>query len=772
MGLPSWLADPIGVIWAFGVISFIYFAVKWRNENKAKNDAKMDRLSKNRLSDDHKARHPRPKVPGNGGFRLVVMAGILAVVLRVVISLGIVVSPRLVAWDDGILIVVLALTVMALIGYLLVYPPSADDRPPVATALPLTLVGALRLAAIRFPGLHATPAELESVRDLIRDQVGDAVRLAAKAKRIEQLDDAVQALAQRIEGVIADNGGVLPQGVSVESSWDDRPEGGVTAQFRLRAGVGVVNASLATVWRKVVDSDSLAHTLGQSRSRVAIDPDTLAITVIIGGAEPPAPAPVPEKKAEGGDEPQVEIDDETPLAVGRPPLSVLPTGKHVVGHPDEGKTLRREVESALADLDVPGAVVEDVKVGPAFVTLYVRPPQGSKPSSILSLIKSDDLAAVLGVSAVRQAQSTRPKCVALQIQRKHREIVALRSVLASREFREAVRTMELPLVLGVTPDGGIVVADLARMPHLLVGGMPGGGKSSLLHSLILALVLAHSSKQVRLLMSDPKGNELPRYDGIPHMLAPTALKAPAMIAQIPWLIEEMERRYDLFNRAGGIQDLKRYNNLPGVERLPYVVVVYDEMASLMYHAKAAGKTDNGVKQIDLLNGQLADLLARSRASGIHVIVATQRPSAEVLPGSIQGNIDPRVAMRVRNHIDSGIILGEKGAEKLVAKGDVLLRLEGQLGLLNAQTPFVDGEDLAPVIKALRNEGDPEYDPALMDLLREAGMRVDLSHRADAEDGDDEGAGADEGDADDGEEDDGQEDDGRTGADGDDWHPGD
>ena len=533
------------------------------------------------------------------------------------------------------------------------------------------------------------------------------------------------------------------------------------------------NDSVAKRWEHVASDAArvLRYTLGSLVPEDAVfDEATAKLTVILAATPKVEAAPEPEIE----DEPQAEqIDDETPLAVGRPPLSVLPTGKHVVGHPDEGKTLRREVESALADLDIPGAVVEDVKVGPAFVTLYVRPPQGAKPSSILSLVKSDDLASVLGVSAVRQAQSTRPKCVALQIQRTHREIVSLRSVLASREYRDAVRTMELPLVLGVTPDGAVVVADLARMPHLLAGGMPGGGKSSFLHSIILALVLSRSSKQVRLLLSDPKGNELPRYDHIPHMLAPTALKAPAMIAQIPWLIEEMERRYDLLHRAGDIQDLKRYNALPGVERLPYIVAIYDEMAALMYHAKAAGKTDNGVKQIDVLHGQLADLLARSRASGIHVVVATQRPSAEVLPGSIQGNIDPRVAMRVRNHTDSQIILGEKGAERLIAKGDALLRLEGKLGLVNAQTAFIDGEDLAPVIKALSAEGAPEYDPDLMDLLQEAGMRVDLSHQADAEDAGEDGEAEDGGgEADDDETPEGGDDDGRTWMDDDDWHPGD
>ena len=392
--------------------------------------------------------------------------------------------------------------------------------------------------------------------------------------------------------------------------------------------------------------------------------------------------------------------------------------------------LSRQVEIKLADF---GVVVEVVAVHPGpVVTLFeMMPAPGTKASKITGLSK--DIARALSTISVRVVEVIPGKSViGLEIPNKFRETVALREILDSNAYRDA--KSPLTLALGTDISGHPVVADLARMPHALIAGTTGSGKSVAINAMILSLVYKSAPRDVRLIMVDPKMLELSVYEGIPHLLTPVVTDMKEAANALRWCVAEMERRYKLMARLG-VRNIGGFNrkiaealvrgepipdplyNLarelplgmapdtpPALEHLPYIVVIIDELADMMM---VVGKK---VEEL------IARLAQKARASGIHLLLATQRPSVDVLTGLIKANIPTRMAFQVSSRIDSRTILDQMGAEHLLGNGDMLYLPPGTSIPQRIHGAFVDDHEVHQVVEFLREQGEPDYiDTILMDM---------------------------------------------------------
>jgi S-DNA-T family DNA segregation ATPase FtsK/SpoIIIE len=294
-------------------------------------------------------------------------------------------------------------------------------------------------------------------------------------------------------------------------------------------------------------------------------------------------------------------------------------------------------------------------------------------------------------------------------------MVVLRDILSSTQYRESKAA--LPLALGKDSAGNPYVADLARMPHLLIAGATGSGKSVAVHSMLASLLFRAPPKDVRLLIVDPKMLELSVYNDIPHLLLPVVTEAKKAAVTLRWAVQEMERRYRLMAEEG-VRNLATYNKKiekrirelgrtePAVdenlERLPFVVVVIDELADLMMVAS---------KDVEESIARLAQM---ARAAGIHLIVATQRPSVDVITGMIKANFPARIAFQVASRVDSRTILDSMGAEALLGGGDMLFLPPGTGRLERLHGSFVSEEEIARLVKYLREQGEPEYNEAILE----------------------------------------------------------
>ena len=379
------------------------------------------------------------------------------------------------------------------------------------------------------------------------------------------------------------------------------------------------------------------------------------------------------------------------------------------------------LETVLADFGVRGEII-NAHPGPV-VTLYeLEPAPGIKSSRVIGL--SDDIARSMSAVSARVAVIPGRNVIGIELPNPTREKVYLRELLAADEFRET--PARLPLCLGKSIGGDSVIVDLARMPHLLIAGTTGSGKSVAINTMILSLVYRLRPEQCRLIMVDPKMLELSSYDGIPHLLTPVVTDPKKAVVALKWAVREMENRYkklaklgvrniDGYNarlaeaRAKG-QPLSRtvhtgYDRATGaaiyeteeldLEPLPYLVVIVDEMADLMM---VAGKDIEGAVQ------RLAQM---ARAAGIHVIVATQRPSVDVITGTIKANFPTRISFQVTSKIDSRTILGEQGAEQLLGQGDMLY-MAGGGRISRVHGPFVSDDEVEKIVRHLKTQGAPQY----------------------------------------------------------------
>ncbi|MGM0656944.1 MAG: DNA translocase FtsK [Pseudomonadota bacterium] len=403
-----------------------------------------------------------------------------------------------------------------------------------------------------------------------------------------------------------------------------------------------------------------------------------------------------------------------------PPLDLLDEApEQEPGYSTETlKAMSRQVELKLSDFGIEVEVVA-VHPGPVITRFELQPAAGVKGSQISNLSK--DLARGLSVISVRVVDVIPGKSViGLEIPNTKREIVYLREILASQAYEKS--SSALTLGLGKDISGRPVVADVARMPHLLVAGTTGSGKSVAVNSMILSLIYKASPDQVRMIMVDPKMLELSVYEGIPHLLAPVVTDMKEAANALRWCVAEMERRYRLMSQLG-VRNLAGYNRKisdaeakgkpledptvdpstlaegeerPKLEKLPFIVVVVDEFADMMMIVG---------KKVEELIARLAQ---KARASGIHLILATQRPSVDVITGLIKANIPTRMAFQVSSRVDSRTILDQQGAENLLGHGDMLYLPPGSGLPERIHGAFVDDHEVHGVVEWLRSQGEPDY----------------------------------------------------------------
>ena len=407
-----------------------------------------------------------------------------------------------------------------------------------------------------------------------------------------------------------------------------------------------------------------------------------------------------------------------------PPLSLLkkPPARIVTGPTEEAlQANARLLESVLSDYGVQGSIVE-IRPGPV-VTLYeLEPAPGIRSARVIGL--ADDVARSLCVTAVRIATVPGRNVIGIEVPNAKRETVYLSEILSSDEVARA--TGRLVLALGKDIGGTSIVTDLARMPHLMIAGTTGSGKSVGVNAMILSLLYRLSPDQCRLIMIDPKMLELSIYEGIPHLMAPVVTEPAKAVIALKWTVREMERRYRAMSQLG-VRNVGGYNDRVAearakgevvtrrvqtgfdpdtgsptfeeqplaLEPLPFIVVVVDEMADLMM---VAGK------EIEQAVQRLAQM---ARAAGIHVIMATQRPSVDVITGTIKANFPTRISFQVISKFDSRTILGEQGAEQLLGNGDMLF-MQGGGRIQRVHGPYVSDEEVEAVVAFLREQGEPAY----------------------------------------------------------------
>ncbi len=393
----------------------------------------------------------------------------------------------------------------------------------------------------------------------------------------------------------------------------------------------------------------------------------------------------------------------------------------------------RLLEGVLEDFGVKGEIIH-VRPGPV-VTLYeLEPAPGIKSSRVIGL--ADDIARSMSAIAARVAVVSGRNAIGIELPNQTRETVFLRELVGSRDFENS--KAKLAMALGKTIGGEPVIADLAKMPHLLVAGTTGSGKSVAINTMILSLLYRMSPEQCRLIMIDPKMLELSIYDGIPHLLSPVVTDPKKAVVALKWTVREMEERYKKMSKIG-VRNIDGFNSRvqqaidkgeiltrtvqTGFDRqtgeamyeteefdlkpLPYIVVIIDEMADLMM---VAGKDIEGAVQ------RLAQM---ARAAGIHVIMATQRPSVDVITGTIKANFPTRISFQVTSKIDSRTILGEQGAEQLLGMGDMLY-MAGGGRIQRVHGPFVSDNEVEEIVAYLKTQGTPEYLEAITEEDDEEG----------------------------------------------------
>ena len=422
--------------------------------------------------------------------------------------------------------------------------------------------------------------------------------------------------------------------------------------------------------------------------------------------------------------------DEASQSYELPPLSLLETPTATTRHHLSDEALEenaRMLETVLDDYGVKGEIVS-VRPGPVVTMYELEPAPGLKASRVIGL--ADDIARSMAALSARVSTVPGRSVIGIELPNESREKVILREILASRDFGDS--NMRLPLALGKNIGGDPVVANLAKMPHLLIAGTTGSGKSVAINTMILSLLYRLTPEECRMIMIDPKMLELSVYDGIPHLLSPVVTDPQKAVVALKWVVGEMEERYRKMSKMG-VRNIEGYNGRvrealakgemfsrtvqtgfdeqtgePMFETeeiqpvsLPFIVVIVDEMADLMM---VAGK------EIEACIQRLAQM---ARASGIHLIMATQRPSVDVITGTIKANFPTRISFQVTSKIDSRTILGEMGAEQLLGMGDMLY-MAGGAKISRCHGPFVSDEEVEEIVRHLKAFGPPDYVGGVVD----------------------------------------------------------
>jgi len=446
-------------------------------------------------------------------------------------------------------------------------------------------------------------------------------------------------------------------------------------------------------------------------------------------AQPVRRAPQPSRRAQAEAQPALSFEDRH-SDFELPPLGLLSNPASIQRHHLSDEALEenaRMLENVLDDYGVKGEIVS-VRPGPVVTMYELEPAPGLKASRVIGL--ADDIARSMSALSARVSTLPGRSVIGIELPNENREMVVLREILASRDFGDGNHA--LPLALGKDIGGESVVANLAKMPHLLIAGTTGSGKSVAINTMILSLLYKLTPDECRLIMIDPKMLELSVYDGIPHLLSPVVTDPKKAVVALKWVVGEMEDRYRKMSKMG-VRNIAGYNGRVkdaldkgemfsrtvqtgfddetgeptfeteefAPEAMPYIVVIVDEMADLMM---VAGK------EIEACIQRLAQM---ARASGIHLIMATQRPSVDVITGTIKANFPTRISFQVTSKVDSRTILGEMGAEQLLGQGDMLY-MAGGAKITRCHGPFVSDEEVEEIVNHLKQFGPPDYMSGVVD----------------------------------------------------------
>ncbi|MCH2095885.1 MAG: DNA translocase FtsK 4TM domain-containing protein, partial [Rhodobacteraceae bacterium] len=481
-----------------------------------------------------------------------------------------------------------------------------------------------------------------------------------------------------------------------------------------------------------VDDDDITHFEAFPDPIPAAPPAKVAIPTMPAKKvvqQPDRKALQPSRRAQAEAQPQLAFD-EAEAEFQLPPLNLLMSPDSIERHILSDEALEenaRMLENVLDDYGVKGEIVS-VRPGPVVTMYELEPAPGLKASRVIGL--ADDIARSMSALSARVSTVPGRSVIGIELPNDNREMVALREILSSRDYDDVKH--KLPLALGKDIGGSAMVANLAKMPHLLIAGTTGSGKSVAINTMILSLLYKLTPDDCRLIMIDPKMLELSVYDGIPHLLSPVVTDPKKAVVALKWVVGEMEERYRKMSKMG-VRNIDGYNSRvedalskaemfsrtvqtgfdddtgePVFEteefeprKMPYIVVIVDEMADLMM---VAGK------EIEACIQRLAQM---ARASGIHLVMATQRPSVDVITGTIKANFPTRISFQVTSKIDSRTILGEMGAEQLLGMGDMLY-MAGGSKITRCHAPFVSDEEVEEIVNHLKAFGPPDYVGGVVD----------------------------------------------------------
>ena len=388
-----------------------------------------------------------------------------------------------------------------------------------------------------------------------------------------------------------------------------------------------------------------------------------------------------------------------------PPVELLSKGskKAIKGGAKALTDVATKLQKTLYSFGVQ-AKVENVSVGPAITRYELKPAEGVRVSKIANL--ADDIALNLAAETIRiEAPIPGKQAVGIEVPNKEKEMVSLREVVESEEFENS--KSKLSVALGKDVAGQIIIADIAKMPHALIAGATGSGKSVCINTIITSIIYKAKPSEVKLVMVDPKVVELSVYNGIPHLLIPVVTDPKKAAGALAWAVQEMDNRYNVFAQKG-VRDLKGYNALiekeNGQGKLPQIVIIIDELADLMMVA---------AKEVE---DSICRLAQKARAAGMHLIIATQRPSVDVITGIIKANIPSRIAFSVSSQVDSRTILDQIGAEKLLGKGDMLYFPSGAPKPTRIQGAFVSDDEVEKIVSFVKSNGEAQYSEDILETI--------------------------------------------------------
>ena len=509
----------------------------------------------------------------------------------------------------------------------------------------------------------------------------------------------------------------------------------ITAAVRARGEAAPVASRAVSLRAEAPPMSAAVTARTPAATEIIEDDDDAALPRATPPAEPRVRPPAARRtqlsaRARSEEEPELALEDAASETYATPPLSLLQNPSTIVRHHLSSDALEenaRMLETVLDDYGVRGEIVS-IRPGPVVTMYELEPAAGLKASRVIGL--SEDIARSMSALACRVSTIPGRSVIGIELPNDLREKVLLREILSAKPYGDSGHA--LPLALGKDIGGEPIVANLARMPHLLIAGTTGSGKSVAINTMILSLLYKLSPDECRLIMIDPKMLELSVYDGIPHLLSPVVTDPKKAVVALKWVVAEMEERYRKMSKLG-VRNIDGFNarvrdalasgeaftrtvqtgfdedtGEPIFETeefhpdtMPFIVVIVDEMADLMM---VAGK------EIEACIQRLAQM---ARASGIHLIMATQRPSVDVITGTIKANFPTRISFQVTSKIDSRTILGEMGAEQLLGQGDMLY-MAGGGRITRVHGPFVSDQEVEVIVNHLKAQGAPAYHAGVVD----------------------------------------------------------